>query len=145
MLAPPKEGEGPAIKGITFDRFLMACVTVKHFTEAFRKRDVRNEGRLTIDYNTFVSLHYPLVEAQGSMLRWCVRRRWNWYWTPRYERYQAVVDFCTIMKHHTYTRMSTERYTGHVSSKEASSISVEMHVCYPYETAPLDIRLTSSS
>jgi hypothetical protein len=33
----------------------MACVTVKHFTEAFRRRDARNEGKLTIDYNTFVS------------------------------------------------------------------------------------------
>jgi len=34
---------------------LMACVTVKHYTEAFRKADVRGEGRLTLDYNEFVS------------------------------------------------------------------------------------------
>jgi len=33
---PPKPGQRPE-KGISFDRFLMACVTVKHFTEAFRR------------------------------------------------------------------------------------------------------------
>ncbi|KAG7562286.1 hypothetical protein FFLO_02274 [Filobasidium floriforme] len=53
--APPKDSGGSVPRGITFDRFLMACVTVKHFTEAFRRRDARNEGKLTIDYNTFVS------------------------------------------------------------------------------------------
>lgn len=53
---PPRDTDGALPKGITFDRFLMACVTVKHFTEAFRKRDVRNEGRLTIDYNTFMEM-----------------------------------------------------------------------------------------
>jgi len=61
--APPKESEGSVPRGITFDRFLMACVTVKHFTEAFRRRDVRNEGRLTIDYNTFVSDEIPVHYA----------------------------------------------------------------------------------
>jgi len=48
-------------RGITFDRFLMACVTVKHFTEAFRRKDARNEGKLTIDYNTFVSRPNEIV------------------------------------------------------------------------------------
>ena len=56
---PPKPGHAPS-KGITFDRFLMACVTVKHYTESFRRADTRNEGRLTLDYNTFVSVPVPL-------------------------------------------------------------------------------------
>lgn len=35
--APPLvPGQAP-IKGISFDRFLLACVTVKHFTESFRR------------------------------------------------------------------------------------------------------------
>jgi hypothetical protein len=51
---PPIPGHAPS-GGISFDRFLMACVTVKHYTEAFRKADVRGEGRLTLDYNEFVS------------------------------------------------------------------------------------------
>ena len=33
---PPTPGHGPQ-KGISFDRFLLACVTVKHYTEAFRR------------------------------------------------------------------------------------------------------------
>lgn len=61
--APPKDSGGSVPRGITFDRFLMACVTVKHFTEAFRRRDARNEGKLTIDYNTFVSPADTLTKA----------------------------------------------------------------------------------
>ncbi len=38
--APPK-GDPNAPRGIAFDRFLMACVTVKHFSESFRKWVVR--------------------------------------------------------------------------------------------------------
>ena len=59
--APPKDSGGSVPRGITFDRFLMACVTVKHFTEAFRRKDARNEGKLTIDYNTFVSRPNEIV------------------------------------------------------------------------------------
>lgn len=51
----------------------MACVTVKHFTEAFRRRDARNEGKLTIDYNTFVSRHGCLTMPPfGLMYAGCV-------------------------------------------------------------------------
>ncbi len=53
--SPPPAPGGNANRGISFDRFLMACVTVKHYTEAFRRVDTRNEGRLTLDYNQFVS------------------------------------------------------------------------------------------
>lgn len=52
---PPKLGDDPN-KGISFDRFLMACVTVKHYTEAFRGFDPVNSGKVTLDYNAFVSL-----------------------------------------------------------------------------------------
>ncbi|GHJ86058.1 hypothetical protein NliqN6_2460 [Naganishia liquefaciens] len=54
--APPKAKNDTRPRGVTFDRFLMACVTVKHFTEAFRQRDVKKEGRLTVDYSTFMDL-----------------------------------------------------------------------------------------
>lgn len=35
--APPQQPGQPPQKGVGFDRFLMACVTVKHYTEAFRR------------------------------------------------------------------------------------------------------------
>lgn len=34
--SPPEIPGQAARKGISFDRFLMACVTVKHYTERFR-------------------------------------------------------------------------------------------------------------
>ncbi|KAK8858931.1 hypothetical protein IAR55_003162 [Kwoniella newhampshirensis] len=52
---PPIPGQPPA-KGISFDRFLMACVTVKHYTEGFRRVDVRGEGRITMDYNQYMDM-----------------------------------------------------------------------------------------
>ncbi|CAK9786342.1 EF-hand [Cutaneotrichosporon oleaginosum] len=51
---PMKPGERQSA-GITFDRFLMACVTVKHYTEAFRRLDPNNVGQATMDYISFVS------------------------------------------------------------------------------------------
>lgn len=51
---PMKPGERQSA-GITFDRFLMACVTVKHYTEAFRRLDPNGVGQATMDYTTFVS------------------------------------------------------------------------------------------
>ncbi|WWC70460.1 uncharacterized protein I206_104411 [Kwoniella pini CBS 10737] len=52
---PPKAGQAPT-KGISFDRFLMACVTVKHYTEGFRRLDINGSGHITIDYNQFMEL-----------------------------------------------------------------------------------------
>ncbi|UOH82783.1 hypothetical protein LQV05_005493 [Cryptococcus neoformans] len=49
---PPVPGKD-APKGISFDRFLMACVTVKHYTEGFRKVDERKEGKVTFSYESF--------------------------------------------------------------------------------------------
>ncbi|WVQ99165.1 hypothetical protein IAU59_006297 [Kwoniella sp. CBS 9459] len=54
--APPPNSKGPQTRGISFDRFLMACVTVKHYTEAFRRIDVRGEGRITVDYNQYMEI-----------------------------------------------------------------------------------------
>lgn len=54
--APPPSVPGSTReKGISFDRFLLACVTVKHFTEGFRKLDQGGRGRVDVDYNTYVS------------------------------------------------------------------------------------------
>jgi Ca2+-binding EF-hand superfamily protein len=53
--APPPNPGQPAKRGIAFDRFLMACVTVKHYTEAFRRIDANGQGRINVDYNQFVS------------------------------------------------------------------------------------------
>ncbi|ORY21907.1 hypothetical protein BCR39DRAFT_552694 [Naematelia encephala] len=57
--APPPAPGQTRSSGVSFDRFLMACVTVKHFTEGFRRADVNGTGRLTLDYNQFVSLFSP--------------------------------------------------------------------------------------
>ena len=54
--APPPKAGGNQNTGISFDRFLMACVTVKHYTEAFRNFDPNGTGRATMDYNSYVSV-----------------------------------------------------------------------------------------
>ncbi|GMK54325.1 hypothetical protein CspeluHIS016_0109110 [Cutaneotrichosporon spelunceum] len=52
---PLKPGEKQSA-GITFDRFLMACVTVKHYTEAFRLFDPNHGGQATMDYISFMDI-----------------------------------------------------------------------------------------
>ncbi|WVQ82257.1 hypothetical protein IAT38_004385 [Cryptococcus sp. DSM 104549] len=52
---PPVPGQ-QAQQGISFDRFLMACVTVKHYTEAFRRIDVQGTGHITVGYNEFMDI-----------------------------------------------------------------------------------------
>lgn len=65
---PPKAGEERG-KGISFDRFLMACVTVKHYTEAFRRYDPNNTGTATMDYHAFVGISYmPLAIADPCQM-----------------------------------------------------------------------------
>jgi Ca2+-binding EF-hand superfamily protein len=55
--APPPTGMGQTReKGISFDRFLMACVTVKHLTEGFRRMDSRGDGKVVLDYTAFMDL-----------------------------------------------------------------------------------------
>lgn len=41
--------------GITFDRFVRACVVVKQLTEAFQRLDTNNDGWIQIDYDQFMS------------------------------------------------------------------------------------------
>ncbi|KIR68278.1 calcium-binding protein [Cryptococcus bacillisporus CA1873] len=52
---PPVPGKD-APRGISFDRFLMACVTVKHYTEGFRRVDQRKEGKVTFSYENFMEM-----------------------------------------------------------------------------------------
>ncbi|KIR98829.1 calcium-binding protein [Cryptococcus deuterogattii 2001/935-1] len=52
---PPIPGKD-APRGISFDRFLMACVTVKHYTEGFRRVDQRKEGKVTFSYENFMEM-----------------------------------------------------------------------------------------
>ncbi|KAI6029411.1 hypothetical protein BKA83DRAFT_680361 [Pisolithus microcarpus] len=41
--------------GISFDRFVRACVVVKQLTETFQRLDVDNDGWIQIDYDQFMS------------------------------------------------------------------------------------------
>ncbi|KAF8466516.1 hypothetical protein JB92DRAFT_3086221 [Gautieria morchelliformis] len=52
--APSEHGaRGPA-PGITFDRFVRACVVVKTLTEAFQRLDTDRDGWIQINYDTFM-------------------------------------------------------------------------------------------
>ncbi|OBZ69515.1 Programmed cell death protein 6 [Grifola frondosa] len=50
----PKTGvAGPP--GITFDRFVRACVVIKQLTEAFQKLDTDRDGWVQINYDQFMN------------------------------------------------------------------------------------------
>ncbi|KAG8790430.1 hypothetical protein FRC12_011858 [Ceratobasidium sp. 428] len=49
--APTPGGPPP---GITFDRFVRACVVVKSLTESFRQMDTDRDGWIQINYDTFI-------------------------------------------------------------------------------------------
>jgi len=51
----PVSGYGPP-PGITFDRFVRACVVVKTLTEAFQKADVSGSGYVQFSYEQFMSI-----------------------------------------------------------------------------------------
>lgn len=53
-------GYGPP-PGITFDRFVRACVAVKTLTEAFQRQDTDRDGWVTMNYEDFmrIVLHAP--------------------------------------------------------------------------------------
>lgn len=40
--------------GITFDRFVRACVVVKQLTESFNRLDTNRSGWIQINYDTFM-------------------------------------------------------------------------------------------
>jgi Ca2+-binding EF-hand superfamily protein len=52
---PVTNGYGPP-PGITFDRFVRACVTVKNLTEAFQKVDTDRDGWITVGYEQFMTI-----------------------------------------------------------------------------------------
>ncbi|KAF5324532.1 hypothetical protein D9611_004548 [Ephemerocybe angulata] len=51
----PVSGYGPP-PGITFDRFVRACVAVKTLTEAFQRVDTDRDGWVQINYEQFMSI-----------------------------------------------------------------------------------------
>lgn len=52
----PSQGYSNAFTGITFDRFVRACVTVKTLTESFQREDTDRDGWATINYETFMQI-----------------------------------------------------------------------------------------
>ncbi|KAF9049370.1 EF-hand [Hymenopellis radicata] len=53
--ASPSTGYGPP-PGITFDRFVRACVVVKTLTEAFQRVDSDRDGWVQMNYEQFMSI-----------------------------------------------------------------------------------------
>jgi len=51
----PSNGYGPP-PGITFDRFVRACVVVKTLTEAFQRADTSRSGYVQFSYEQFMSI-----------------------------------------------------------------------------------------
>ncbi|EIN07732.1 EF-hand [Punctularia strigosozonata HHB-11173 SS5] len=51
----PSEGYGPP-PGITFDRFVRACVVVKTLTESFQRIDTDRDGWITVNYEQFMKI-----------------------------------------------------------------------------------------
>jgi len=52
--APAFPGAAPPSAGITFDRFVRACVVVKQITEAFSRIDTDHDGWVQINYDQFM-------------------------------------------------------------------------------------------
>ncbi|TCD67765.1 hypothetical protein EIP91_011951 [Steccherinum ochraceum] len=52
--APPAPGVAAPPPGITFDRFVRACVVVRTLTEAFQKLDSDRDGWIQISYDQFM-------------------------------------------------------------------------------------------
>lgn len=55
-----KQGTGPSAgpgvqPGITFDRFVRACVVIKQLTEAFQRLDQARNGWIQINYDQFMN------------------------------------------------------------------------------------------
>ena len=55
-VAPQVGGFAPSggQDGITFDRFVRACVVIKQLTEAFQRLDTDRDGWIQIQYETFM-------------------------------------------------------------------------------------------
>ncbi|KZT11409.1 EF-hand, partial [Laetiporus sulphureus 93-53] len=54
--APVAAGYGGPPPGITFDRFVRACVAVKSLTEAFKRADTNGDGWARLNYEDFMKV-----------------------------------------------------------------------------------------
>ncbi|KAF7359334.1 EF-hand domain-containing protein [Mycena sanguinolenta] len=52
----PSAGYGSPPPGITFDRFVRACVVVKTLTESFQRADTDRDGWVQLSYEQFMSM-----------------------------------------------------------------------------------------
>ncbi|PWY97969.1 EF-hand, partial [Testicularia cyperi] len=52
----PASAAGRAQPGITFDRFVRACVVIKTLTESFQRHDTNRSGWVQINYDTFMEM-----------------------------------------------------------------------------------------
>jgi hypothetical protein len=50
----PPGAPGGGAPGITFDRFVRACVVIKQLTDAFQKLDTDRDGWVQINYDQFM-------------------------------------------------------------------------------------------
>ena len=50
----PRGRPGGAPEGITFDRFVRACVVIKQITESFQRLDNDRDGWVQINYDQFM-------------------------------------------------------------------------------------------
>ncbi|KAI0752827.1 hypothetical protein C8Q80DRAFT_1148496 [Daedaleopsis nitida] len=50
----PRAGHGAPPPGITFDRFVRACVVIKQISETFQKLDTDRDGWVQINYDQFM-------------------------------------------------------------------------------------------
>ena len=55
VTASTTETYGRYPSGITFDRFVRACVVIKQLTESFRRLDVNRTGWIQVDYDQFMT------------------------------------------------------------------------------------------
>lgn len=55
VVASSADTYGRYPSGITFDRFVRACVVIKQLTEAFRRLDVDRDGWIRVDYDQFMT------------------------------------------------------------------------------------------
>ena len=51
---PYPGGPGGASPGITFDRFVRACVVVKQISESFQRLDTNRSGWVQMNYEQFM-------------------------------------------------------------------------------------------
>ncbi|KAI0811270.1 hypothetical protein BC629DRAFT_1480018 [Irpex lacteus] len=54
----PNTEYGQQAPGITFDRFVRACVSIKWLTEAFQRRDTDRDGYITVNYEDFMKIFF---------------------------------------------------------------------------------------